>query len=343
MSERIAICAEIAQMHDGSIGIAHSMVDALAKTGVDIVKFQTHIADAESSEWEKFRIPFSYEDKSRYDYWRRMEFTYNQWKTLKEHVEDLGMQFLSTPFSIEAIELLEHLGVSAYKIGSGEVNCNFFVERVAKCKKPVIISSGMSNNQQVKAAIKALETGTTDITVCQCTSLYPTPLNRVNLSQMQLYSKEYNVKPGYSCHTGEIYPSIAAAVLGAKYLEFHVTFDKQMFGPDSTSSLDMNQVKELVKGVRSVEKIVADSNIEESSRSDIIHNNKIFSRSLSAKTAISKGQTITIDMLEIKRPADKGLSIENAKKIVGIKALKNIEKGESINKNLLEENSEILS
>ena len=139
------IIAEIAQAHDGSVGILHSYIEALATTGVDAVKFQTHIAEAESSEFETFRIPFSYVDKTRFDYWQRMELTCDQWIEVREHCHKAGMKFISSPFSCKAVDLLEEAGVDSYKIGSGEVNNHLLLEKIGLTGKPVILSSGMSN------------------------------------------------------------------------------------------------------------------------------------------------------------------------------------------------------
>src|SRR6056297_2390453 len=139
------IIAEVGQAHEGSLGIAHSYIDALANTGVHAVKFQTHIADAESSIYEPFRKKFSYEDEKRIDYWRRMEFTPKQWKELKEHCEEKNLEFISSPFSNAAVDLLEDLNVSRYKIGSGEVTNLLILEKIARTGKPIILSSGMSS------------------------------------------------------------------------------------------------------------------------------------------------------------------------------------------------------
>ena len=147
------IIAEIAQAHDGSIGILHSYIDALADTGVDAVKFQTHIAESESSLHEAFRIPFSYVDKTRFDYWKRMELTLEQWIEVKDHCHKVGLLFISSPFSCKAVNVLEAAGVDIYKIGSGEVANLLLLQKIAETRKPVIVSSGMSNYAELDNAI----------------------------------------------------------------------------------------------------------------------------------------------------------------------------------------------
>ena len=139
------LIAEIGQAHEGSLGILHSYIDAVASTGVQAIKFQLHLAQAESSSYEPFRVKFSYEDQTRYDYWKRMEFTLEQWKEIKTHCDEVGLDFICSPFSNLAVDWLEEIGVKYYKIGSGEVNNLLLLEKIAQTKKPVIISSGMSS------------------------------------------------------------------------------------------------------------------------------------------------------------------------------------------------------
>src|SRR6187402_1590835 len=139
------IIAEIGQAHEGSLGILYSYIDALATTGVDAVKFQMHIAEAESSGQEPFRVQFSLEDETRFDYWKRMGFSLEQWKGIKRHCETLGLDFICSPFSNLAVDWLEEMGVTQYKIGSGEVNNFLILEKIARTKKSVILSSGMSS------------------------------------------------------------------------------------------------------------------------------------------------------------------------------------------------------
>jgi N,N'-diacetyllegionaminate synthase len=152
----IFIIAEIGQAHDGSLGILHSYIDAIAATGVDAIKFQTHIAEAESSMAEPFRVNFSYEDVTRYDYWHRMSFTKEQWIGIKEHCEKVGLEFISSPFSQAAVDLLESIGVTRYKIGSGETSNFLMLEKIAKTGKPIILSSGMSSYEELDATLEFL-------------------------------------------------------------------------------------------------------------------------------------------------------------------------------------------
>ena len=138
------IIGEVAQAHDGSLGFAHAFIDAIANAGADAVKFQTHIAAAESTPAEPWRVKFSPQDQTRYDYWQRMEFSEAQWLGLKQHAEARGLLFLSSPFSVEAVELLSRVGVAAWKIASGEVSSRQMFERISATRLPVLLSTGMS-------------------------------------------------------------------------------------------------------------------------------------------------------------------------------------------------------
>ena len=161
------IIAEIGQAHEGSLGIAHSYIDAMAQAGVNAIKFQTHIAEAESSEFEPFRVKFSYEDDSRFDYWKRMEFSEDQWIGLKKHCEDKGMEFLSSPFSCAAVDLLENIGVKRYKIGSGEVNNLLLVKKIINTGKPIILSSGMSSFAELDRTVNFIKQHSNDLSILQ--------------------------------------------------------------------------------------------------------------------------------------------------------------------------------
>jgi N,N'-diacetyllegionaminate synthase len=251
----IFIIAEIGQAHDGSLGILHSYIDAIAATGVDAIKFQTHIAEAESSMAEPFRVNFSYEDVTRYDYWHRMSFTKEQWIGIKEHCEKVGLEFISSPFSQAAVDLLESIGVTRYKIGSGETSNFLMLEKIAKTGKPIILSSGMSSYEELDATLEFLAPFANEISILQCTTSYPTPAERIGLNVIAEMKARYpNHKIGLSEHTAEIATGIAAVTLGAEILEFHTVFDRRMFGPDAPSSLTIDEVKTLVTSVRFIEK-----------------------------------------------------------------------------------------
>jgi len=314
----VFIIAEIAQAHEGSLGIAHSYIDALANTGVDAVKFQTHIADAESSEYEQFRVNFSYEDKTRFDYWKRMEFTAEQWAGLKEHCEEKGMEFISSPFSIAAVELLERIGVKRYKIGSGEMTNYLMLQKIAETGKPIILSSGMSDLTELDETISFLRKWENPLSLLQCTTAYPTQPEEWGLQMIQFLKERYKMPVGFSDHSANIFAGLAAVTLGAEILEFHVVFNHEMFGPDAKASLTLEQTKSLVDGVRSIEKSLKVDYLKDDV-GKFIELKTLFGKSLTTKRAVKAGEIVTINDLESTKPGNKGISAKYFQQIVGKK------------------------
>jgi len=311
------IIAEIAQAHDGSLGILHSYIDALAEAGVDVVKFQTHIAAAESSIHEPFRVNFSYEDATRYDYWERMSFPEEAWLEIKAHCDEAGVEFMSSCFSQAAVDMMERMGMARYKIGSGEVTNFLLLEKVARTGKPIILSSGMSNLAELDAAIGFLRPFGNDLSVLQCTTAYPTPPERVGLNVMAVLRARYpGLKVGLSEHTALVETGIAAAALGADILEFHAVFDRRMFGPDAKSSLTISEVKQLVDSVRNVETMLANP-IDKTDNSAYGSLKAIFEKSLAVSNDLPAGHILTFNDLEAKKPAGYGIAASEFREVLG--------------------------
>lgn len=327
----VEIIAEIAQAHEGSLGIAHSYIDALAETGVDTVKFQMHIADAESSAAEQFRVNFSYEDATRYDYWARMGFTLEQWAGLKNHCEDKGLNFLCSPFSIKAVDWMEQLKVDRYKIASGEVTNYLMLSKIANTGKPMMLSSGMSSLNELEASIKFIKSENGHVSgVFQCTTAYPTPPEKYGLNVLADLKNRFQTKVGLSDHSGEIFSPLAAVALGAEMLEMHVVFDKKMFGPDAASSLTISDFKLLCKGVRSIETALAHP-IDKSETKQYNELKTMFGKSLSVNKDLPQGHAISSDDLESRKPGNMGISASNFKEITGKKLNRDLRQGEFLN------------
>lgn len=324
------IIAEIGQAHDGSLGFVHSYIDALTKTGVDAVKFQTHIADAESSLQEPFRVNFSYEDKTRFEYWKRMEFTFAQWVEIKKHCDDVGLEFISSPFSVAAVDLLEDLKVQKYKIGSGEVTNYLMLDKIAKTGKDIILSSGMSNFSELDDVFKFLSPYKNAISVLQCTTQYPTNPENLGLNVIAELKSRYGVTVGLSDHSGKIYPSLAATALGAEILEFHTVFDRRQFGPDSKSSLEIDEIARLVEGVSYIS-LALSKPINKTDNSEFQGLKKIFEKTLSINKSKRKGEVIAIEDLEAKKPASMGVPASDYKGVVGKKLSRDLKKWDFIN------------
>ena len=313
------IIAEIGQAHDGSLGILHSYIDAVAATGVDAIKFQTHIAAAESSYAEPFRIHFSYEDKTRFDYWQRMSFTEEQWLGIKKHCEEKKLDFLSSPFSQAAVDLLERIGLKQYKIGSGEVNNFLMLEKIARTGKPILLSSGMSGYVELDAAVNFLQQYGNGLSILQCTTSYPTPAERIGLNVIGEMKARYpGIKIGLSEHTGQIATGIAAVAMGAEIIEFHTVFDRRMFGPDASSSLTIDEVSELVKAIRFLETAL-NHPIDKNDLSPYVGLKKIFEKTLAVAKDLPEGHQLAFEDLEAKKPAQQGIDAKKFLQVIGKK------------------------
>lgn len=328
--ESVFIIAEIAQAHDGSLGILHSYIDAVSKTGANAVKFQTHIAHAESSEFEPFRVKFSKQDNTRFDYWKRMEFSREQWKGIKEHCDEVGLEFMSSPFSIEAVELLEALGMKRYKIASGEMQNFLMLDRICRTGKPIILSSGMSSYEEIERTIGFVSQYGNDVTLLQCTTSYPVPPESIGLNNLSEYTKRFNVPVGLSDHSGTIYPSLAAVTLGASMIEVHVTFSKDIFGPDTKASLTFDEMKMLVDGSKFISTALQNP-VNKTDNSEFNEIQKIFGKTLSVRKDLKKGDIIMLEDLESKKPAGMGIPASHYAEVVGKKLIKNVDRGSFLN------------
>ena len=324
------IIAEIGQAHDGSLGTIYAYIDALSKTGVDVIKFQMHIAEAESSIYEPFRVKFSKQDASRMDYWKRMEFTFEQWEGIKKHCENLGMEFMASPFSNSAVELLEKLNVLRYKVGSGEVNNLLIIQKIAETRKPILISSGMSNYEEIDQTIKFLKPFDNPLSILQCTTAYPTKPEEWGLNIISELKNKYNLPVGFSDHSGDIYACLAAAVLGSEIFEFHVVFDKRQFGPDTSSSITIEQTKILVKGIKDIQKSLS-SPINKLDNQKFSNLKDIFEKSLAINKDLTVGHVISFSDLEAKKPAKMGIPASKFKDIIGRVLINNLNKWDFIN------------
>lgn len=299
---RCRIIGEVAQAHEGSLGMAHAFIDAIAAAGADAVKFQTHLAAAESTRSEPWRVPFSPQDASRYDYWRRMEFTEDQWAGLKRHADERGLLFLSSPFSMAAMDLLERVGVAAWKVASGETSNAPMLERMARSGLPVLVSSGLSDLDELDAAVALLGARGVTPTVLQCTSAYPCPPEKVGLNLIPFYRERYGCPVGLSDHSGRIYPGLAAATLGIAALEVHVTLSREMFGPDVAASITTAELADLVRGVRFIEAMCAHPVDKNAAAAELAPVRRLFTKSVAALRPLARGTVLTGECLTLKKP-----------------------------------------
>jgi N,N'-diacetyllegionaminate synthase len=332
---KVFVIGEVAQAHDGSLGIAHAFIDAIADAGADAVKFQTHIAAAESTPSEPWNVPFSYQDASRYEYWKRMEFTEDGWAGLARHAGERGLAFLSSPFSLEAIELLERVGVAGWKIASGEVSNTPLLERVAVAGGPVLLSSGMSPWSELDAAVGILRAAGGEVVVLQCTSAYPVAPGEVGLNVLAELRERYGCAVGLSDHSGTIFPSLAAVALGATVLEVHVTMSRAMFGPDVPASVTPGELRQLVDGSRFIHDARSAPVDKDAMAEQLAPMRERFMRSVVASRDLEPGATLRHDDLAVKKPAG-GLPAQALDSLVGRRLRSSLARDERVTEAALE-------
>jgi N-acetylneuraminate synthase len=302
--ESCLIVGEVGLAHDGSLGLAHAFIDAIAAAGADAVKFQTHIAAAESTAAEPFRVAFSRQDATRFDYWRRTEFTEAQWHELATHCRERGLHFVSSPFSLEAIEWLERVGQPFWKVPSGDTGNSVFLDRMLQTGIPIVLSTGMSALAETDAAVARVRARGIPVGVLQCTTAYPCPPEQVGLNMIPFFRERYDCPVGLSDHSARIYAGLAAAAIGADMIEVHVTLSREMFGPDVPASLTTAELRQLVDGVRFIETMRAHPVDKDAAAAATAPLRSMFSRSIVARTALPAGTVLSADHLVLKKPGN---------------------------------------
>lgn len=310
------VIAEVAQAHDGSLGSAHAFVDAVARSGADAIKFQVHIAAEESTLREPWRVRFSRQDATRFDYWKRMEFSEEQWAGLAAHAREAKLIFLASPFSLAACELLERLAVPAWKIGSGEVGNTPMLEWVAKTGKPVLLSSGLSSWRELDSAVELLRRHSSPFAVFQCTTAYPCPPEKVGLNVLAELAARYECPVGLSDHSATTFAGLGAVALGADLLEVHVAFSREAFGPDTSSSLTPAELAELVAGASFLHRERSSPVEKDRSASELADLGRIFGKSLVAARDLAVGHLLAEGDLGLKKPGT-GLPPARRDELVG--------------------------
>ena len=327
----IYIIAEVSQNHDGSLGQAHAFIDAVAGTGADAIKFQTHIAEEESTPQEPFRVNFSYCDKTRYDYWKRMEFTHEQWEGLYEHATERGLDFLSSPFSSAAMEMLDEIGVPAWKFGSGEVFNEVLLKKAIDTGKPIILSTGLSTIEDIDRQVKYIRSAGNPLLLMECTTAYPSKAEEIPIRLINVYIERYKCPVGISDHSATIYPSLAAVSLGARAVEVHVTMSRKMFGPDVKASVTIEELAQIAEGTRFIEKMLENDEDKSELSVDKRTLRSIFSKSIYAKRDLKIGETLDEKTMAIKKPfCAESIAVKDYDKIWGKHIVKDISKNDAI-------------
>ena len=328
---QIFIIAEAGDNHNGNFDLALQLVDKAAEAGADCVKFQTFVTEnviskfAEKADYQKQTTG---EDESQYEMVKKLELSFEQFRLIHKYCQEKNIIFLSTPFDLDSIDFLEEIQIPFWKIPSGEITNLPYLEKIAKTEKDIIMSTGMCTMEEIEAALSVLrEHGAGKITLLHCNTEYPTPFEDVNLRAMQEMKKAFGVSVGYSDHTVGIAVPIAAAAMGASVIEKHFTLDKNMEGPDHRASLEPEELKQMVRSIRNIERAMGSGKKQPSPSEQ--KNISIARKSIVAKRKIKQGEQLTEDNLYIKRPGN-GISPMRWYEIIGTAAVKDFEEDELI-------------
>lgn len=326
----VFIIAEAGVNHNGSIDLAKQLVDKAKEAGADCIKFQTFIAqnlvskDAKKAAYQENDS----KEETQFDMLSRLELSFDEFKELKTYCDSKDITFLSTGFDKESLAFLNELGMPVWKIPSGEITNYPYLVQVAKYNKPTILSTGMATMTEIQDAVNVLkENLTNSLTILHCTTEYPTPMGEVNLSALHELRDTFQAEIGYSDHTMGIEIPIASVALGAKVVEKHFTLDRKMEGPDHRASLEPEELKKMVQGIRKVEEALG-SGIKAPTVSEL-RNKEVARKSVVANKDIKKGAIFTAENLTVKRPGT-GLSPMKWPEIIGTEAKRDYKEDELI-------------
>tara|TARA_B100000787_G_scaffold169474_1_gene160773 strand:+ start:664 stop:1659 length:996 start_codon:yes stop_codon:yes gene_type:complete len=327
----VFIIAEAGVNHNGSIDLAKKLIDVASAAGANAVKFQTFKAKnlaTKNLEKANYQKNTTDQKETQFNMLKKLELSKEMHLELINYSKNKDIKFLSSPFDHDSIELLKDLGLEIFKIPSGEITNLPYLRLIGKLNKKIILSTGMSNMNEVKNALDVLVSSGTkknNITVLHANTEYPTPMEDVNLRAMVIIGKELDVNFGYSDHTLGIEVDIAAVALGASIIEKHFTLDCNMEGPDHKASLEPDQLKKMVISIRNIEKALGDG-IKKPSKSEL-PNIQIVRKSIIAKIKIKKGEILNENNLTVKRPGG-GISPMKWDEIIGTKAIKDYNEDE---------------
>lgn len=333
-NQSVYIIAEVGSVHDGSFGNALKLIDLAKECGADAVKFQTHISEAETL--PDAPMPPYFKGEPRFEYFNRTGFTLPQWQALKTHADEAGIDFISSPFSLEAVDLLESLDIPIYKIPSGEVSNTPLLEKAAQTQKQVLISSGMSDWRELEQAVSTVMKSNQNVSVMQCSSAYPCPNERVGLNVILEMQKRWGLPVGYSDHTLDNHAVFGAVSLGATVIEKHLTFSRRMYGSDALNSAEPDQFKEMVKGVHAI-KTMLNSPVDKNDLDPYNEMKMIFEKSVVSIADIKKGDVFSHENISIKKPGN-GIPAAKLKEIIGCLATQDILKDQLLKEIDIEEN-----
>ena len=327
------IIVEIGNSHEGSLGIAKSFVDIAKKAGATVVKFQLHLAEEESSSQEPFRINFSSQDLTRSDYWKRVNFSSEHWLDLAQYCERVGIEFLCTPFSLEAARfLIEDLQVRRVKIGSGDAMNYPLIDFVIKSGREVIISTGLVSQLELNSLVERFkEKSSLDVlTLLHCVSMYPTPIDWSSLNQIGEL-KKFGCKVGLSDHSGNIEVPLAFITEGISLVEVHMTPHRSFFGPDVASSLLPEEIRRLVNFSKTYQNLLNNSKSRNEIFSESVGTAQIFRKGIYWRNDLTAGHVIEFSDLKFLKPLN-DFDANSYEDLIGRKLISSVSAGNSVNK-----------
>jgi N,N'-diacetyllegionaminate synthase len=317
--EKAYIIAEVAQTHEGSLGNAIAFINAAKSHGADAVKFQIHFAEYESSSEDTFRPGTNFYDDSRFDYWKRIEFTENQWIKLRNYAKKIKIDFIVSVFSVEAFELATKLDIDYLKIGSGEIYNKILLSMVKEVNLPLMLSFGMASKSEIEKIIETFQGYSNDIVLFQCTTKYPSDFKDIGINVIQDLRAIYNeskFRYGLSDHSGSIYPSLAAYTVGASFFEVHFTLSKLAFGPDVSSSLEPEEFSKLRDALDKFHIIFNNPVNKDKLATELLATKTSFGKSIYYSKSMKAGDTIKISDLLFLKP-NNGVDNSKADEIIG--------------------------
>lgn len=325
------VIAEAGVNHNGDMNRAKEMIREAKKAGADAVKFQTYVTEnlvSKQASKAEYQIKSTSNEETQFNMLKKLELSFEEFKGLSIYAKEIGIDFLSTPFDEDSIDFLSQLSMRFWKIPSGEITNKPYLIKLAKTKKPIILSTGMSTMEEISDALEVFDDYNLDnIILLHCNTEYPTPYGDVNLAAMKTMKEKFNVQVGYSDHTEGIEVPVAAVALGAAVIEKHFTLDKTLPGPDHMASLEPNELTKMIKSIRNIQKAMGDG-VKMPSESEM-KNITVARKSIVAKCHINKGEEFIEKNLAVKRPGN-GISPMSWFDILGKKAIKDFEEDELI-------------
>lgn len=330
-NKHIFLIAEAGVNHNGNLVLAKKLADIAKLAGSDAVKYQTFIPEdfvTKSAGLADYQKKTEGKKQSQLSMVQKLALSFQDFREIKEHCDRIGIVFLSTPFDYKSMSFLDELNMPIWKIPSGEITNLPYLMRIAHTNKPVLLSTGMSNLEEIRFAVESLRAGGSSyITLLHCNSAYPTPIDDANLLAINTLRDTFGLPVGYSDHTTGIEAALAAAAMGAVVIEKHFTLNKNMKGPDHKASLDPKELETMVKGIRKIEKAMG-SGIKKPSQSEAVNIN-VVRKSIVAKRKIKFGEVFSEENLAVKRPGD-GISPVKWFEVIGKIAIRDFDEDELI-------------